>query len=173
MEQATRSAGRQLAHAGHRLLPGNGTTGWSPTHRRRLARSGSTATCISPAGRDPQDAQPGEQPEACTISCRLEAIDLILEGEATRVTDHATLEEVARCIVRVNGLPGAGRRFTAPFSARAPGPPPWRLYRFSFHTAFGVATAEPKRRNPLALRPLIGGLFLRDERVRAGMLLRM
>jgi hypothetical protein len=24
-----------------------------------------------------------------------------------------------------------------------PGPPPWQLYRFNLHTAFGVATAEP------------------------------
>jgi hypothetical protein len=46
---------------------------------------------------------------ACTVSVRLEGIDLVLEGEAARVTD----------------------------------PPPWHLYRFRFHTAFGVATAEP------------------------------
>ena len=33
-----------------------------------------------------------------------------------------------------------GDAFTAPY---APGPPPWHLYRFVFHTVFGVATAEP------------------------------
>src|SRR5215207_3826729 len=33
---------------------------------------------------------------ACTISVRLEGIDLIFEGEATRVTDQPTLEAVAR-----------------------------------------------------------------------------
>jgi hypothetical protein len=32
---------------------------------------------------------------------------------------------------------------TAPFSAPSAGPPPWHLYRFKLHTAFGVATAEP------------------------------
>jgi hypothetical protein len=31
----------------------------------------------------------------------------------------------------------------APFSAPAAGPPPWHLYRFTFHTALGTATAEP------------------------------
>ena len=37
----------------------------------------------------------------------------------------------------------AGDAFTAPFSAPSAGPPPWQLDRFTFHTAFGVATAEP------------------------------
>ena len=52
---------------------------------------------------------------SCTLSVRLEGIDLVLEGEA----------------------------FTAPYSAPSAGPPPWHLFRFTFHTAFGVATAEP------------------------------
>src|SRR6266508_1109000 len=52
---------------------------------------------------------------ACTFAVGLEGIDLVLEGEA----------------------------FTAPFSAPSAGPPPWHLYLFTFHTAFGVATAEP------------------------------
>nr|MBA3644450.1 pyridoxamine 5'-phosphate oxidase family protein [Chloroflexia bacterium] len=30
-----------------------------------------------------------------------------------------------------------------PYSAPSAGPPPWHLYRFTLHTAFGVATAEP------------------------------
>ena len=81
---------------------------------------------------------------ACTISCRLEGIDLILEGEASRVTDQPTLEEAARRY-REGGWPAEvqGEAFTAPYSAPSAGPPPWHLYRFTFHTAFGVATAEP------------------------------
>ena len=81
---------------------------------------------------------------ACTISVRLEGIDLILEGEATRVTDQPTLEEAAR-LYREAGWPAEveGDAFTAPYSAPSAGPPPWHLYRFTFHTAFGVATAEP------------------------------
>jgi hypothetical protein len=81
---------------------------------------------------------------ACTISARLPGIDLVLEGEARRVTDRATLETVAK---RYNdlGWPAEveGDAFTAPFSAPSAGPPPWHLYRLDFHTAFGVATAEP------------------------------
>ena len=81
---------------------------------------------------------------ACTISVGLEGIDLILEGAASRVTDQPTLEALAR-LYREGGWPAQveGDAFTAPYSAPSAGPPPWQLYRFTFHTAFGVATAEP------------------------------
>jgi pyridoxamine 5'-phosphate oxidase-like protein len=81
---------------------------------------------------------------ACTISVRLPGIDLVLEGSSTVVTDQPTLEEVAE-VFRSGGWQAevAGGAFTAPFSAPSAGPPPWQLYRFTFHTAFGVATAEP------------------------------
>ena len=81
---------------------------------------------------------------ACTISVRLEGIDLVLEGEASRVTDQPTLEQVAQ-LYREDGWPAEvqGDAFTAPYSAPSAGPAPWYLYRFTFHTAFGVATAEP------------------------------
>ena len=83
---------------------------------------------------------------ACTISVRLEGIDLVLEGEATRVTDRETLERLA-ARYRDVGWPaevdGAAEGFTAPYSAPSAGPPPWHLYRFTFHTAFGVTGEEP------------------------------
>jgi hypothetical protein len=81
---------------------------------------------------------------ACTISVSLKGIDLILEGQVTRVTDNATLEQLA-ALYRAGGWPAEveGDAFTAPFSAPSAGPPPWQLYRFTFHSAFGVATAEP------------------------------
>lgn len=81
---------------------------------------------------------------ACTISASLEGIDLILEGDAALVTDRPTLEAVASAY-RANGWPVEveGDAFTAPYSAPSAGPPPWYLYRFTCHTAFGVASAEP------------------------------
>ncbi len=81
---------------------------------------------------------------ACTISVKLEGIDLVLEGEATRVTDAETLERLAGRY-RDGGWPAEvdGDAFTAPFSAPSAGPPPWQLYRVALHTAFRVATAEP------------------------------
>jgi hypothetical protein len=65
-------------------------------------------------------------------------------GWAFRVTDQPTLAETAR-LYRAGGWPAEveGDAFTAPFSAPSAGPPPWQLYRFTFHAAFGVATAEP------------------------------
>jgi hypothetical protein len=84
------------------------------------------------------------QNPACTVASRLEGLDLVLEGEASRFTDPPALEAVA-ALYREGGWPAevAGDALTAPYSAPSAGPPPWDLYRFTFDTAFGVATAEP------------------------------
>jgi hypothetical protein len=81
---------------------------------------------------------------AATLTMGLPGIDLILEGEATRVTDRETLETVAALYCQ-GGWPAEveGDAFTAPYSAPSAGPPPWYLYRFTFHTAFGVTAEEP------------------------------
>ncbi|HEX3211894.1 MAG TPA: pyridoxamine 5'-phosphate oxidase family protein [Actinomycetota bacterium] len=81
---------------------------------------------------------------ACTISVKLEGIDMVFEGEASRVTDGPTLERLAQRY-RDGGWPAQveGDGFTAPFSAPSAGPPPWHLYYVTLRTAFGVATAEP------------------------------
>lgn len=96
------------------------------------------------SGPETQKAQNLAAHPACTISVRLEGIDLVLEGEAVRVTDAETLEAVAR-LYRDGGWPAEvdGNALTAPYSAPSAGPPPWQLYHFTFHTAFGVATVEP------------------------------
>ncbi|MBB5781291.1 pyridoxamine 5'-phosphate oxidase family protein [Nonomuraea jabiensis] len=80
----------------------------------------------------------------CTISVRLDGIDLTLEGTAHRVTDAATVERVAAVYAEL-GWPATaeGDAITAPYSAPSAGPAPWHLYRFSMSVAFGVATAEP------------------------------
>lgn len=81
---------------------------------------------------------------ACTVSVRMRGVDLVLEGEAHRVTDPSTLERLA-AVYRSGGWPAEveGDAFTAPFSAPSAGPPPWHLYRLTLHVAVGVATAEP------------------------------
>ncbi|MFC4853145.1 pyridoxamine 5'-phosphate oxidase family protein [Actinophytocola glycyrrhizae] len=81
---------------------------------------------------------------ACTVSTRLRGLDLVMEGEAHRVTDPATLERVV-AVYRTGGWPVEveGDALTAPFSAPSAGPAPWHLYRLTLHTAFGVAGAEP------------------------------
>jgi hypothetical protein len=95
----------------------------------------------SPAARKARDLAVNP---VCTISVRLPGIDLVLDGSAERVTDSDTLERIAAGY-HAGGWPAEveGDALTAPFSAPSAGPPPWHLYRFTFHTAVGVATAEP------------------------------
>jgi hypothetical protein len=81
---------------------------------------------------------------ACSVSVRLRGLDLVLEGEAHRVTDASTLDRVA-AVYRTGGWPASveGDALTAPYSAPSAGPAPWHLYRLTLHTAVGVASAEP------------------------------
>jgi hypothetical protein len=81
---------------------------------------------------------------ACTLSASLSGIDLVISGDATRVTDAATLERVA-AHYRSVGWPAevAGDAFTAPYSAPSAGPPPWNLYAVRMRTVVGVAGAQP------------------------------
>lgn len=81
---------------------------------------------------------------ASSISISLDGIDLVFEGEATRVTDKETLERVVARF-REGGWPAEveGDAFTAPFSAPSAGPPPWYLYRFTYDTVVGVAGEGP------------------------------
>lgn len=81
---------------------------------------------------------------ACTLSMRLPGLDLVVEGNAERVTDGPTLERVA-ALFRDGGWPAQveADALTAPYSAQSAGPPPWHVYRLHYHTAFGVALREP------------------------------
>ena len=81
---------------------------------------------------------------ACVLSVVLDGIDLVLEGEATLLDDRDVFEAVIARF-RDGGWPAEveGGRIVGPYSAPSAGPPSWDLYRFTFHTVFGVATAEP------------------------------
>jgi hypothetical protein len=87
-------------------------------------------------GRDPR----------CTLSLATHQFDLVVEGEAAKVTDPST---VAAMAVRWNeeGWPArvdeTGRALTADYSAPSAGPPPWTVYRLSPHRATALQTVEP------------------------------
>ena len=80
----------------------------------------------------------------CVISVALPDLDLVVEGEATKVTDGPTLQRLAERY-DAQGWPVTFKdgAFTAPYSAPSAGPPPWDLYEFTPRRAFGVASAEP------------------------------
>jgi hypothetical protein len=84
--------------------------------------------------------------QACNLSVRLRGMDLVLEGEAHRVTDSSTLERVA-AVYRTGGWPAQveGDALTAPYSAPSAGPAPWYLYRLTLHT---TASRPPNRTAP-------------------------
>jgi hypothetical protein len=76
---------------------------------------------------------------ACTIAMRLpDGLDLVLDGEAAPIDDPEILDAVG-ALVRQSGWPveRTDGGFAAPFGPWGGGPPPWRLYRFVFHTAIG------------------------------------
>nr|WP_106190616.1 pyridoxamine 5'-phosphate oxidase family protein [Umezawaea tangerina] len=81
---------------------------------------------------------------ACSVSVRLRGVDLVLEGDAHRVTDATTLDRLV-AVYRTGGWPAEvdGDALTAPYSAPSAGPAPWHLYRLTLRRAVGVATAEP------------------------------
>src|SRR5690242_9073185 len=81
---------------------------------------------------------------SCSVSCRLPGMDLVIEGEAQRVTDPATLETMAE-LYRDGGWPATvdGDAFTGPYSAPSAGPPPWYVYRLRAGSVVAVASEEP------------------------------
>lgn len=78
---------------------------------------------------------------ACTLTARLDGIDIVFSGRADRVTDATELERVAE-VYRAQGWPAevAGDAFTAPYTAPSGGPPPWHLYRIDLDSAVGVGS---------------------------------
>jgi hypothetical protein len=84
------------------------------------------------------------QNPACTVSMSLKGMDLIFEGNASRVTDPTLLKTLA-AVYQSTGWPAEvdGDAFTAPYSAPSAGPPPWNVYVLALQTAFAVASEEP------------------------------
>ncbi len=80
----------------------------------------------------------------CVIAVGLDGLDLVVEGTAAKVTDHATVRRLAERYA-AQGWPASASdgAITAEYSAPSAGPPPWDLYAVTPVTAFGVATKEP------------------------------
>lgn len=82
----------------------------------------------------------------CALSVATQEFDLVVEGEATLVTDAATVAGPAARWA-AEGWPArvddTGLALTAEYSAPSAGPPPWHIYRLTSHTATAVGTVAP------------------------------
>jgi hypothetical protein len=82
----------------------------------------------------------------CTLSVAIQDFDLVVEGEARKVTDPPTVAAMAERWA-AEGWPArvddTGLALTADYSAPSAGPPPWFVYRVSPRTATALLTVEP------------------------------
>jgi PPOX class probable F420-dependent enzyme len=82
----------------------------------------------------------------CTLSVATQEFDLVVEGEATLVTDAATVASLAARWA-AEGWPArvddTGLALTAEYSAPSAGPPPWHVYRLVPRTVTAVGTVAP------------------------------
>lgn len=87
-------------------------------------------------GRDPR----------CSIAVSIRDADVVVEGEAARVTDSATVARLATAWAN-QGWPAepdeSGSGITAPFNAPSQGPPPWGVYRVTPRSAIVALGSEP------------------------------
>jgi hypothetical protein len=99
-------------------------------------QTGATTRKGRNVGRDPR----------CSIAVSVRDADVVIEGDATRVTDPSALARIAKAWAD-QGWPAepdpSGSGITAPFNAPSQGPPPWNVYRIEPRSATVVAAGEP------------------------------
>jgi len=82
----------------------------------------------------------------CTMSLATEEFDLVVEGEAHRVTDPQVVADLAARWA-ADGWPcrvdESGQALTADYSAPSAGPPPWYVYRLTPRAATALVIEEP------------------------------
>jgi hypothetical protein len=82
----------------------------------------------------------------CSLALSIRDADVVIEGQASRVTDAADVARVAKAWAD-GGWPAApdetGTGITAPFNAPSQGPPPWNVYRIDPRSATVVLGVEP------------------------------
>ena len=82
----------------------------------------------------------------CTLSIATREFDLVVEGEASKITDPPIVAAVAERWA-TEGWPcrvdETGRALTADYSAPSAGPPPWFVYRIEPRAATALAIIEP------------------------------
>ncbi|MBC7870651.1 MAG: pyridoxamine 5'-phosphate oxidase family protein [Chitinophagaceae bacterium] len=97
------------------------------------------------AGETTRKAKNLAQSPHCVITVAGQGLDLIVEGEAVKVSDKARLQRVADVYAskydwHITVRDGA---YFAEYGAPSAGPPPYELYEIRLMKAFGLGTAEP------------------------------
>jgi PPOX class probable F420-dependent enzyme len=97
-------------------------------------------------GKDTRKGKNLARDPRCTLNVAAQEFDLVVEGEATLVTDAATVAGLAARWA-AEGWPAraddTGVALTAAYSAPSAGPPPWHVYRLTPRTATAVGTVDP------------------------------
>jgi len=82
----------------------------------------------------------------CSVARSIRDADVVLEGDAVRVTDPASVARAAKAWAD-GGWPvepdESGTGITAPFNAPSQGPPPWNVFRIEPRSATVVLGTEP------------------------------
>jgi hypothetical protein len=82
----------------------------------------------------------------CSSQCRSATADVVIEGDAARVTEPGAVARIAKAWAD-NSWPAepddSGSGITAPFNAPSQGPPPWNVYRIEPRSATVVLATEP------------------------------
>jgi hypothetical protein len=92
----------------------------------------------------------------CSIAVSISGADVVLEGDAARVTERDAVTRVAKAWAD-SGWPAepddSGSGITAPFNAPSQGPPPWHVYRIEPRSAIVTLTEEPGGLTRFLFRP--------------------
>ena len=106
----------------------------------------------------------------CSIAVSIRDADVVIEGDAARVTEPGALARIAKAWAD-QGWPAepddSGPGITAPFNAPSQGPPPWNVYRIEPRSAIVTLADGAGRPDSLPVLTLLIGwvaLICRDPR---------
>ena len=87
-----------------------------------------------------------ERQPRCSVALSIRDADVVIEGDAARVTNPERVARVAKAWAD-DGWPAepdeSGTGITAPFNAPSQGPPPWNVYRITPRSATVVLGVDP------------------------------
>ncbi len=97
-------------------------------------------------GRGTRKRRNVEREPRCSIAISIRDADVVVEGDAARVTDPEMVARAAKAWAD-GGWPAeldeSGSGITAPFNAPSQGPPPWNVYRITPRSATVALGTEP------------------------------